>query len=303
MNNNIIPFIVENALNSSYIDSLFVSLFFKPSYIQDILSEYPENISFIYLQELIYENFVCNMRRNFFIDSATINEIRNYMTLCGWKNTSDTIDTYDVQDLYSFLINGFHKSKLNFTKIGRCAPSSASSPSLPINLSSISVHGGCATRSRSLANEADERSDLIKLNYIELKVTKNSDIKTMLDEYFDEKISQYHFEEVPNFIPIYLNRNFETTNVNKLNNFSIDIKQGIYISKNNINQEQKTLLWTIHSIVCYSSGHYYSIVSNETGWYLFSHFKLPSLLKIDIKNEDMAAKIKQECVFVVYTKH
>ena len=266
MNNNIIPFIVENSLNSSYIDSLFVSLFFKPSYIQDILSEYPENISFIYLQELIYENFVCNMRRNYFIDSATINEIRNYMTLCGWKNSSDTINTYDVQDLYSFLINGFHKSKLNFT-----------------------IHS--------------DQETVTKMNYIELKIRKNSDIKTMLDDYFDEKIKQYHFEEVPNFIPIYLNRNFETTNVNKLNNFSIDIKQGIYISKNNTNPEQKTLLWTIHSIVCYSSGHYYSIVSNETGWYLFSHFKLPSLLKIDIKNEDMAAKIKQECVFVVYTKH
>jgi hypothetical protein len=267
MNNNIIPFIVENALNSSYIDSLFVSLFFKQSYIQDILSEYPENISFIYLQELIYENFVYNMRCNYFIDSTIINEIRNYMTLCGWKNGSDTINTYDVQDLYSFLINGFHKSKLNFT----------------------------------IKN--NEKETITKLNYIELKVTNNTDIKTMLDVYFDENMQQYNFEEIPNFIPIYLNRNIETKNNNKLNSFFVDIKQGIFISKNNTNIEQKTLLWTIHSIICYSSGNYYSIVSNESGWYLFNHFKLPSLLKIDIKNEDIAAKIKQECVFILYTRY
>src|SRR5665647_1607270 len=140
--NNTIPFIVEKTLNSSYIDSLFVALFFEPSHVQDILSEYPENISFIYLQELIHENFVWNMRRKYFIDSATINEIRNYMTFCGWKHGADAANMYEVQDLYSFLINGFHKSKLNFIT----------------------------------------KESTLKMDYIELKVTKNDSIKTMLDE-------------------------------------------------------------------------------------------------------------------------
>jgi hypothetical protein len=259
MNNNKIPFIVESALNSSYIDSLFVSMFFKQSYVQDILSEYPQNISFIYLQELIFENFVCNMRRNYFIDSTIINEIRNYMILCGWKTGSDAINIYDVQELYSFLINGFNKGKL-----------------------SLNV-----------------RDQIKTLDYIELKITKNTNIKTLLDDYFDEFLMEYKFNDVPNFIPIYLNRNYETGNA-KLNNFAVDIKHGICISKNNVDEGQKNLLWTIHSIVCYSGGHYYSIVTDGTNWYLFSNFKLPSLLKIDIKDEDLAAKIKQECVFIIY---
>ena len=212
--NNTIPFIVEKALNSSYIDSLFVALFFEPSHIQDILSEYPENISFMYLQELIHENFIWNMRRKYFIDSSTINEIRNYMVLCGWKNGSDVANTYEVQDLYTFIINGFHKSKLNF---------------------SIKNNG---------------KDDVLKMNYIELKVTKNDNIKNMLDEYFDRNIPEYYFVETPNFIPIYLNRGFETENA-KLNNFFVDIKQGISISKNNSNIYQKNLVWIIHSIVCY----------------------------------------------------
>lgn len=258
--NSIIPFIVEKTLNSSYIDSLFVALFFEQSHIQNILSEYPENSAFIYLQELIHEHFVWNMRRNYFIDSVTINEIRNYMVLCGW-GSQDITGMYEVQDLYNFLINGFHKSKLNFSTT----------------------------------------EYVLKMNYIELHVTKNDSINTMLDAYMDEKLPEYQFPEVPNFIPIYLNRNTETKNT-KLNNFFVDIKQGISVSKNNINKEQKNLVWVIHSIICCSrNGNYYAVVTNGTSWYLFNNnFQLPSLLKIDIKNEDVSAKIKQECVFIMY---
>lgn len=263
-----IPFIVENGLNSSSIDSLFVSLFFKPSYIQNILSEYPENISFIYLQELIYENFVCNMRRNYFIDSSIINEIRNYMVLCGWKNCADVMNTYDVQELYSFLINGFCKKQLIF----------------------------------HMKKENEKPDDIITMPYIELKVTNDTCVKTLLENYFNN-MSKHYFNEIPEFVPIYLNRTYGTQNV-KFNNFLVDIKEGINFSKYNICDDQKKTWWKIHSIICFSggeNGHYYSIVSDGSQWFLFSNSKLPSLLRIDIKNGDFAAKIKQDCVFLLYT--
>jgi hypothetical protein len=256
------PFIVEKTLNTSYIDSLFVALFYEPSHIQNILSEYPTDIRFLYLQELIHENFVSNMRRRYFIDGNTINEIRNYMVLCGWKNDLDITYLYAVQELYSFLINGFLKTKLRI----------------------------------------NTKSSISEMNYIELKARQNSNLKLMLDDYFNENFPQFYFESLPNFITVYINRNYETKGA-EINSFFVDINKAISFPKYNTNSSQKDKYWVIHSIVCYSradNGHYYSVVTDRTSWYLFSNSKLPSLLKIDIKNEDISARIKQECVLAFY---
>lgn len=115
--NNINSFVIENCLNSSDITSLFVSMFFKPSFIQNILCEYPKDSKFLYLQELIYTNFVSNIQNQYFIDSSIINEIRNYMIFTGWENAVDILKTHNVNNLYKFIINGIKPSKTEYIEL------------------------------------------------------------------------------------------------------------------------------------------------------------------------------------------
>jgi hypothetical protein len=260
--NKMIPFIVEDGLNTSYIDSLFVSMFYKPSYIQNILSDYTNNLNFLHLQDIIYHYFVHNMRCGYAINSQIMNEIRNYLIYCGWKNDCNIIDIFEVQELFDFIVNGCGNDKITFIT----------------------------------NNETP-----IATNFIHLNVHKNSDIKTLIDDYITNQLGNYKLCKLPNFIPIFLDRNLFS---GKINDSLIDIQGAIQFEKNNIEPNQKEVMWILHSIICYSKterGYYYSVVYDENGWYIYSNSKLPSLIKINIKDEDIAHKIKRECVFLMYT--
>ena len=262
ISNKSTPFIVEDGLNTSYIDALFVSLFFKPSHIQNVLSEYLDDLNAMHLQDIIYHYFVHNMRHRYTIDSQIMNEIRNYFVYCGWKKDNDITNLYEVQDLYEFLMEKFCEDKIVFN------------------------NGSDATTC---------------VNYIHLNINKNSDVKTLLDEWITTKFDNYELKEIPNFVPVFIDRNIFST---KINNFLIDIQEGIQFDKNNTNKEQKNIMWKIHSIVCFSktnTGHYYSIVNNDNSWFMCSNSKMPSLVNIDLKDADIACKIQKECVFIMYT--
>lgn len=264
ISNKLVPFIVEPGLNTSYIDALFVSMFFKPSYIQDMLIDQDNNIELdaIHLQDIIYHYFVRNMRSRYTINYQVINEIRNQLIFQGWMDNCNIVDLFEVQDLYNFLTEKFYRNGL-------------------INF------------------ESCDGSNL-NLNYININVEKSDNIRDMVNLWIDENLQNYHLRDIPKFIPIFLNRNHR----NDITNFLIDIKEGIQFEKNNNNQSQHEILWVIHSIICFSktgNGHYYCIVSDGNEWFLFSDNKIPSLIKINIKDEDIVLRIKQECVFVFYT--
>jgi hypothetical protein len=246
---------MEDGLNTSYIDALLMALFYKSSYIQDILSDIPLNSDFIYLQELIYQNFVCNIRCHFSIDASIINEIRNYIFLCGWKNECNITDQFNVYELYSFLIDGFNSDKIKYI------------------------------------NENDGTE--ITMNYIDCNVESNTNIKTLIEKHINE-VSQYQMHEIPKYIPLFLNRK---------SNYDVDIKYGINFKRIIKNDNDKLTLWTIHAIICLPQNenkHYYTIIYDHNEWYYFDNSKLPSLMKIDIKNEDVVLKIKKESVFILY---
>jgi hypothetical protein len=273
MNNNNI-FVVENGINTSYIDSLLIALFYKQSYMQEILFQQTENDFFIYLQDLIYNNFVCQFRNGFSIGSGAINEIRNYSYLCGWKNGFNILDLYNVVDYFSFLMSGLIKNL--------------------INIEIMIVHPIKNTQTINNMN----------MNYIELKITENSDVKTLLKDwenifFIEKKNTYYNFKEIPIIIPIYLNR-YTTSDIN----FSkIDIKNKIKFYKNNDNK-QINFHWNIHSIICFSNsgaGSYYSLFNIDNNiWYLFNNMNIPALSKIDISENDISTKIMQECVLLFY---
>ena len=172
-------FIIGDGINTSYIDSLIVSLFYKPTYLDNILSQYPQDSKFIYLQELINTNVIDVIRKNFSVDKSIINEIRNYSIDCGWKYAGGITKLYNVIDYMTFLLSGFDLCKLQIEIIDITKTSNVS-PMI--------------------------------INYIELKPDSDSNINTELSNWINKNIiykksNIYKFIEVPLLIPIYINRN------------------------------------------------------------------------------------------------
>lgn len=274
-------FIIADGLNTSYIDSLLMGLFYKKSHLEEMLAQFPEDIKFTYLQELINNIVIELARKDFSIDSSLINEIRNYSIICGWKQGQNILELYNVVDYLDFLITGFNFGYITFEI--------------------IEIHNEIQT----------ETSKLLQLNYIQINVGSDSDTKTLLNKWIDnilfEKTSDdlltyYHFKELPMFVTMYLNRNDN----NQINNCLIDIKKKIKFYKNN-DKSQQSASWIIHCIICYSSsgnGKYYTIINQQydspMSWYMFNNDKIPSMTNIDIRDKNIATKIKQECVLIIY---
>ena len=241
MNNTIL--VVENGINTSYIDSLLFALFYKESHIQNILYQQTDKNIFMYLQDMIHNNFVYPIRSGFSISSSILNEIRNYSYLCGWKNNCNILDLYNVSEYFEFIMNGFSKNLIN------------------IDIMEINHK----TNTQMMKS--------IECNFIELTITENNDIKYLLKDWENNitpnKNIYYNFKEVPMTLPIYLNRFTKaSTNFSK-----IDIKRKLKFYKNK-DDKQLNFYWNIHSVICFSnsgSGSYYSLINmGNNNWYIFT---------------------------------
>lgn len=162
-------FCVEDGYNTSYIDSTLISLFYKPCHLHELLTELPENIKFTYLQDIITTNFIDQIRKNYSISSAFINEIRNYSVLCGWKNGLQITNAYNAAEYLVFLLKGFDLS--------------------PISIETTSLHS-------------------ITTNCITLQMSEDSNIKQLLNKWIDTvtQKTQYKFVDLPQLIPISIER-------------------------------------------------------------------------------------------------
>lgn len=269
-------FVVADGINTSYIDSTLMSLFYKSSHLQEMLAQQPDKAEFIYLQEMISNNFIDLARRNFSIDSSIVNEIRNYSLICGWKSLSNITELFSVVDYFTFLMTGF-----NF--------------------------GGIKMEIVEMSDR-DEEVRVLNFNYIEAQVYDEDNVDHLLKKWLESCTKKtkplstihYRFAELPMIIPIYINRH---TGKDITNTSQIDIFKKIKFRKNN-DKTQDNASWIIHAIICLSSsgsGHYYSLIQvDNNDWYLFSNARIPSLLKIRISDPDVALKIKKECVLILY---
>jgi len=104
---NIFCFIIENGINTSYINSLIVALFLKKTNTEKMIYEDTHDttdVSIYYIQEMIKSKFIDNIRNNRSIELKTVNEIRNLCYFCGWKEKFDLLSLFNVNDFYIFLI-------------------------------------------------------------------------------------------------------------------------------------------------------------------------------------------------------
>ena len=97
-------FIVENAGNTCYIDSILMALFYCPSHIEGILKTIPKNTDNIYLQEFIQECFVNQIRSSSSIFMETMDTLRYICVRCGWINLDEIYEQQDVSEFYTFLM-------------------------------------------------------------------------------------------------------------------------------------------------------------------------------------------------------
>jgi hypothetical protein len=239
-----------------------------------ILSQFPDQSKFLYLQELINNNFIDNINHGYSIDSSIINEIRNYSIVCGWKEGGNITDLYSVADYMKFLMHGIGFGQIDFEFV-------------------------------EFDKMENEKIRTLSMNYIDVPISENTDVKLLLEKWYDDHVKKpteeltilcNRFKEIPIMIPIYFNRDQSSS-------FQVDIKKKIKFKKNN-DCTQNTASWIIHALICFSNsggGNYYSVLNIDVDqWYIFSNDKLPSFIKIKISDPNFSNKIKQECVMAIY---
>lgn len=283
----LIPCVIENGINTCYIDSLLVALFYKSSNIEDILEEDPKDPGSLYLQDLIKLKFVEPMRRHYIIGSDIVNMIRNYSVQNGWcNNEGDIFDQQDVSEFYNFLIDRCSANYIEFEKI-------------KIN------------DSMNDSNTTIEKLPFIPLhpNILEPENSVKNLLTTWIDNTLLEKNTEsqytcvYHLKECPSYIPICINR--FTKNGEKIHT-RVNIMKKIKLSGIS-DKIQENMKWRIHAIICYSgitsqNGHYYTILlTSDNRWLLFDDMMIPSFKQIDINDRTIGDRIMRECVMLFYT--
>jgi hypothetical protein len=248
-----------------------------------MLKKIPVNDKFYYLQELIVNNLIEKIRKNYSVDSNAINEIRNYIVSCNWKIGEYFFQLFDAGEFYNFFVKN-----IGFGDISYEILSSVDNSVVKLNTFIISL---------DIDKMTDECSVHELLNtWISKKLVKYSDDK--------KKIKSYQFVDIPELVTLYINRNLGS----HFNNKQIDIMKAIRF--NEINEPQHELRWQIFSIVCLSESfpqHYYSVIKiceskDDVNWYIIDDTMIPSIFEIDIKNDDYSNKIKSECSLIFYTK-
>ena len=140
-----------------------------------------------------------------------------------------------------------------------------------------------------------------------IKVTKVHDVdkdnkillSSMVDNWVSKNIgdNNYKFENIPFFIPIYIDMRDPYT---KLNIKYINIMEGLSF-KNICDNLQKIIIWEINSIICQTvTGHYYTLINYGSEWIGFSDNRIPSNWIVDMSNISTVKKIMKEVRMVFY---
>lgn len=268
-------FVIDNAINCSYITSVLTALLYNKSKLDGFLEVEPENNSFFYLQELIKTNFIEKIRNFYSIDNSVLNEIRNYCIACGWKNNEYFLQLYDVGEFYDFLVKNIDFGTINYEVSFNNSTDKYCTSFIPLNIDKSSTE-------------------------ISIYDLFNEWINKNLIKYDDKKkIKNYELTEIPDIVTFYVNRNINF----RFNNKRVDIMKNIRF--NDITEPQDKLRWEIYSIVCYNEAfpqHYYSVVNFNDEWFIIDDNMIPSIFQINIKNDDYANKIKSECCLIFYIK-
>jgi len=303
-------FVVENGLNTCYIDSLLMALFYKPStFLDSLLQTEPKNYDYIYLQEIIKNKFVDQVRKNNSVTADIINEIRNYASMCGWLSTLPEKDKYDeffaqqdVNEFYSFLLDSINVPLIEIQRQTICEAEDHQNDigtieKIPfINL--IAPENKDETSIKELLNTWMNNNTVenIKREVIGLNGQKKIE--------YVKGLNIYKIVNVPSFIALSISR-FNNVSNNRIQT-KINIQKIIKLHHITDPDDKGGLRWTIHAIICHKGdtlkgGHYYSVLyMGDNKWILFDDMSIPCLSEINIKDIGIMETVKKECVMLIY---
>lgn len=264
-------FIIENAGNSSYIDSLLVCLFYVQNYTDVMLYKKVES-KYLYLQEYILTEFVEKIRNNNSIFKETINKLRYLCFRCGWSNEGEILNICNIIDFYNFIASVLNGIKIKIKK-------------------EEFIDG-------TLHKTTKEEVNIITLNISEKH--QNISITELLNIWsyknLDNTIFVRNIENIPKYLSFFINRSKCSNN--------IVIHDKIYPFKNSGNIKKKNIAWKFHSVICMNDNtvnkHYYAIINNNNKWILFNNLNVPCMKEIYMNDPYIISKIKTESVFLLY---
>lgn len=276
----IIPCVVENGINTCYIDSLLVAMFYKTSCMDDLLNIDPKDASAIYLQELIKTKFVDIIKKNYIVTSNIMNEIRNYAHISGWCESSTFIDEQeDVSEFYHFLINLFSAKYIELEKISLDESHKITKellPFIPLNL--------------------EKKDTSIRIKDLFMRFLDN-----FCSDETNKVTSCYKLSSIPSYLSFVINRYDEGKKKIKC---KIDIMDQLKFF-NVIDKTQDVLKWKISSIICHSgsdpkSGHYYAYILVDGKWLKFDDQTIPSFIQVSINDIDIKNDIMDNSTMLFY---
>lgn len=275
-------FIVENAGNTCYIDSLLVALFFQNTAISKMLSTDVKDALIIYLQEFIREKFV-NPIRN--CKSVLMDDVEMLRTLCfqiGWRNNNinEFYNQQDVNEFFIFIASLFENEQIKLEK----------------------------KIITEMNEEINKNPDIETIPFIPLFLPEdvsNIAVKNMLMSWLNDNIYQnneqtnlgvYNIINSPLLLPLSINR---FNNLGERINTDVIIQKKITLTYNE---------WYFHAAIChqgesYKSGHYYTLIkTNDDKWFIFDDLQTPCMKECRMDDIEITNKIKKHCVFLIYKK-
>jgi uncharacterized UBP type Zn finger protein len=286
--NNI--FVVENPGNSCYIDSLFMALFYAPSYIKTILlTTNLKYVDSLYLQECIKSQFINIIKNNKSVSIENMNFIKYILMQNGWKTFEELFEQQDISEFYTFIIKKF---KCHMIEI----------------------------KQKTLTEDTFKYSygKIEQIPFIPLSIPKNTDtginIKDMLHNWmYDNPVKKYNNDitsnilysyeitNIPIIVALYINR-FSSNGCRK--DVNILIQKKIKLFKT-VYENENVVKWIFHAAICHvgstnKSGHYYTLLIKNKDWYIFDDQQIPCLKKIEMNDKKLSSKVRKECVFLLY---
>lgn len=267
-------FIIENGHNTSYLNILFMSLFYSTDRIDKYLvNNVPKTIEGEYLYEIIKNKFINKVTNNMSVKSGDINYVRNISYMMGWLSNSDInilMSLHDIQKYYCFLTEKLELKKIEVYQKQNRAPNNQMSSQL-----------------------------LKNLPYININVT-NSMIDVKINDLVNSVICNEENEEnkmviinTPLLLPLFINRP-------QNNKTRVDIMKKIKIEGKMVDYDG--VRWKFLSVICKNSnnGSYYGMTNKCGVPIIFGESLVPSAMPIDINDQIIKNKLMEECVMVFY---
>lgn len=255
--------IVENN-NTSYIDSLLVGLFYSGSVIYSkLLESNQKDDRFGYLQEKIKYNFIEKLKKNISVSFENINNIRNYLVFYTNMKITKQYDSKESELLCECDVSCLYDFLVR-------------------NLSDCPII--------DFPNISNERKQIYTIN-INLDNFKNSitSINDLISDWKKEN-NIIRISNIPFVIGIKIDRSKKSP--------LIDISEKIRL--NNKSDDLGNIKWTIHSVICMSKMHYYTLFINVYKWYIFDNNNIPCIKEVNMSDTSLIKKIKSESVFIIY---